>query len=81
VGKVLEKYGAAVPAFYYQISNGSNFHIFFLIYPILGTVKRKRLQKSAPVLEAEPPTEAFMNVRKRQLEEMALNVIIHQGRV
>jgi hypothetical protein len=40
-------------------------------------LKRKRLQRSAPVLDVEPPTEELMDARKRQLEAIGLNAMIH----
>jgi pyruvate formate lyase activating enzyme len=48
-----------------------------LPYHNLGVVKWERLQKNAPVLEATPPSDELMQARKKQLEDMGLNVIIH----
>lgn len=48
-----------------------------LPYHSLGTVKWERLQRNAPVLEAIPPSEATMEARKKQLEDLGLSVIIH----
>jgi len=48
-----------------------------LPYHNLGTVKWERLQRNAPILEATPPTDELMQTRKKQLEDMGLNVIIH----
>ena len=48
-----------------------------LPYHTLGTVKWERLQRSGPILEAAPPSDALMQARKKQLEDMGLNVIIH----
>lgn len=48
-----------------------------LPYHNLGTVKWERLQRNAPILEATPPSDELMQQRKKQLEDMGLNVIIH----
>jgi pyruvate formate lyase activating enzyme len=48
-----------------------------LPYHNLGVVKWERLQRNAPVLEATPPSDELMQARKKQLEAMGLNVIIH----
>jgi pyruvate formate lyase activating enzyme len=48
-----------------------------LPYHTLGTVKWERLQRTGPILEAAPPTDELMQSRKKQLEDMGLNVIIH----
>lgn len=48
-----------------------------LPYHNLGSVKYERLQRSAPVIEAEPPPEGLMNARKEQLKAMGLKVMIH----
>lgn len=48
-----------------------------LPYHRLGTVKWERLQRSAPVLEAEIPSDESVDARKRQLEAMGLDVMVH----
>jgi pyruvate formate lyase activating enzyme len=48
-----------------------------LPYHTLGTVKYERLQRTAPILEAEPPSEKLVEERKKLLEDMGLKVIIH----
>jgi pyruvate formate lyase activating enzyme len=48
-----------------------------LPYHTLGTVKWERLNRKGPILEATPPSDEFMQKRKKQLEEYGLNVIIH----
>ena len=48
-----------------------------LPYHTLGTVKWERLQRTGPILEATPPSDDLMQARKKQLEDMGLNVIIH----
>ncbi|NLM83912.1 MAG: glycyl-radical enzyme activating protein [Clostridiales bacterium] len=48
-----------------------------LPYHTLGTVKWERLSRKGPILEATPPSDAFMQERKKQLEEYGLKVIIH----
>ncbi|HHX73782.1 MAG TPA: glycyl-radical enzyme activating protein [Firmicutes bacterium] len=48
-----------------------------LPYHTLGVVKYERLQKEAPVLVAEPPSEELVAARKKQLEDMGLKVMIH----
>jgi pyruvate formate lyase activating enzyme len=48
-----------------------------LPYHNLGVVKWERLQRKAPVLEATAPSDEFMQKRKKQLEDIGLNVIIH----
>lgn len=48
-----------------------------LPYHTLGTVKWERLNRKGPVLEAIPPTDELMQARKKQLEDMGLNVMIH----
>jgi len=48
-----------------------------LPYHNLGTVKWERLNKNAPVFEVKPPSEELMEARKKQLEDMGLNVMIH----
>lgn len=51
--------------------------IQLLPYHSLGSVKWERLQRNAPILEATPPSDELMHARKKQLEDMGLNVIIH----
>jgi pyruvate formate lyase activating enzyme len=48
-----------------------------LPYHNLGVVKWERLQRKSPALEATPPSDEFMQERKKQLEAMGLNVMIH----
>ena len=48
-----------------------------LPYHNLGTVKWERLQTQRPVFEATPPSDELIEERRRQLEEMGLNVIVH----
>ncbi|HHT16329.1 MAG TPA: glycyl-radical enzyme activating protein [Papillibacter sp.] len=48
-----------------------------LPYHNLGTVKWERLNRKGPILEANPPSDEFMQKRKEQLEAYGLNVIIH----
>ncbi|MCL2226500.1 MAG: glycyl-radical enzyme activating protein [Oscillospiraceae bacterium] len=48
-----------------------------LPYHNLGIVKWERLNRTAPVFEAAPPKEELLEERKKQLEGMGLNVIIH----
>jgi pyruvate formate lyase activating enzyme len=49
-----------------------------LPYHNLGAVKWERLGRPGPALEATPPTEEFMQSRKKLLEDMGLkNVVIH----
>ncbi len=48
-----------------------------LPYHKLGTVKWERLQRTGPILEAEPPADEVVEARKKILEEMGLKVIIH----
>ena len=48
-----------------------------LPYHNLGTVKWERLNISAPVFEAKPPSQELLEERKKQLEDMGLNVMIH----
>lgn len=48
-----------------------------LPYHRLGAVKWERLQRNAPVLEADLPSEELVDARKRQLAEMGLDVMIH----
>ncbi|MDR1821770.1 MAG: glycyl-radical enzyme activating protein, partial [Oscillospiraceae bacterium] len=49
-----------------------------LPYHNLGVVKWERLGRDHPVLEATAPSNEFMEMRKKQLEDMGLtNVIIH----
>jgi len=48
-----------------------------LPYHNLGTVKYERLQRSTPIIEAEPPSDELMNARKDQLEALGLSVMIH----
>lgn len=48
-----------------------------LPYHTLGTVKWERLNHKGPIFEATAPSEAFMEKRKKQLEEYGLRVIIH----
>ena len=48
-----------------------------LPYHNLGTVKWERLQVNKPIFEATPPSDELMEARKKQLEDMGFNVIIH----
>ena len=48
-----------------------------LPYHNLGTVKWERLQTDKPVFEATPPSDELIEARKKQLEDMGLNVIVH----
>ena len=48
-----------------------------LPYHSLGTVKWERLQTNKPIFEATPPSDELINQRKKQLEDMGLNVIVH----
>ncbi|MCL2391684.1 MAG: glycyl-radical enzyme activating protein [Oscillospiraceae bacterium] len=48
-----------------------------LPYHNLGTAKWERLQTSAPVFAAEVPSENLIQARKKQLESMGLNVVVH----
>jgi pyruvate formate lyase activating enzyme len=48
-----------------------------LPYHRLGSVKWERLQRSAPVIEADLPTDELMMARKEQLENLGLTVMIH----
>ena len=48
-----------------------------LPYHNLGTVKWERLQTDKPVFEATPPSDELIQARRKQLEDMGLNVIIH----
>jgi pyruvate formate lyase activating enzyme len=48
-----------------------------LPYHNLGTVKWERLQTNKPIFEAAPPSDELIDARKKQLEDMGLNVIVH----
>ena len=48
-----------------------------LPYHNLGTVKWERLQANKPIFEANPPSDELIQKRKKQLEDMGLNVIVH----
>ena len=48
-----------------------------LPYHNLGTVKWERLQSNKPVFEASIPSDDLIQARKKQLEDMGLNVIVH----
>ncbi|NLM46631.1 MAG: glycyl-radical enzyme activating protein [Firmicutes bacterium] len=48
-----------------------------LPYHTLGVVKYERLQKEAPVLVADPPSDELVQARKKLLEDMGLKVMIH----
>lgn len=48
-----------------------------LPYHKLGTVKWERLQRPGVIFEAEPPSDEKVQARKKQLEDMGLNVMIH----
>ena len=48
-----------------------------LPYHNLGTVKWERLQTNKPVFEATIPSDELIQARKKQLEDMGLNVIVH----
>ncbi len=65
VGRFLTELGSAVTV------------VQLLPYHSLGTVKYERLQRKAPILEAEPPSDEIMAERKEQLEAMGLDVMIH----
>ncbi len=65
MGKFIKELGDAVEV------------VQLLPYHNLGTVKWERLQRNSPVLEATPPSDELMQARKKQLEDMGLNVIIH----
>jgi pyruvate formate lyase activating enzyme len=65
MGKFIKELGDAVEV------------VQLLPYHSLGTVKWERLQRNAPILEATPPSDELMQARKKQLEDMGLNVIIH----
>ena len=51
--------------------------IQILPYHELGTVKWERLQTNRPIFEATPPSDELIQKRKKQLEDMGLNVIVH----
>lgn len=65
MGKFIKELGDAVEV------------VQLLPYHNLGVVKWERLQRNSPVLEATPPSDEIMQARKKQLEDMGLNVIIH----
>ena len=48
-----------------------------LPYHNLGTVKWERLQTNKTVFEAAPPSEKLIETRRKQLEDMGLNVMVH----
>jgi pyruvate formate lyase activating enzyme len=48
-----------------------------LPYHNLGTVKWERLQTNKPIFEATAPSDELIQARKKQLEDMGLNVIVH----
>ena len=48
-----------------------------LPYHNLGTVKWERLQTNKPIFEAKAPSDELIEARKKQLEDMGLNVIVH----
>jgi pyruvate formate lyase activating enzyme len=48
-----------------------------LPYHNLGVVKWERLGRSRPAVEITPPADELMQARKRQLEAMGLEVMIH----
>ena len=48
-----------------------------LPYHNLGTVKWERLQTNKTIFEATPPSDDLVQMRKKQLEDIGLNVIVH----
>jgi len=48
-----------------------------LPYHKLGTVKWERLQTGKPVFEATPPSDDLVRMRRKQLEDMGLKVVVH----
>ena len=48
-----------------------------LPYHNLGTVKWERLQSNKPIFEATPLPDELIQARKKQLEDIGLNVIVH----
>ena len=48
-----------------------------LPYHNLGTVKWERLQSNKPIFEAAIPSDELVSARRKQLEDMGLNVIVH----
>ena len=48
-----------------------------LPYHNLGTVKWERLQTNKPVYEVKTPSDELLQMRKKQLEDMGLSVIVH----
>ena len=48
-----------------------------LPYHNLGTVKWERLHSIKTIFEAKPPSDELIQSRKKQLEDMGLNVIVH----
>jgi len=65
IGKFLLELGDAVDV------------VQILPYHNLGTVKWERLQSGKEIFEAAPPSEELIQARKKQLEDMGLNVIVH----
>ncbi|MDR0446133.1 MAG: glycyl-radical enzyme activating protein [Oscillospiraceae bacterium] len=65
LGKFVKSLGSAVRT------------VQLLPYHNLGVVKWERLGRSRPAIEITPPTDALMQARRQQLEDMGLDVIIH----
>ena len=65
IGKFCLELGAAVEV------------VQILPYHNLGTVKWERLQSNKPIFEAAIPSDELIEARKKQLEDMGLNVIVH----
>ena len=51
--------------------------IQILPYHNLGTVKWERLQSNKPIFEATIPPDELIQARKKQLDDMGFNVIVH----
>jgi pyruvate formate lyase activating enzyme len=65
VGRFLVELGPAVEV------------VQLLPYHRLGTVKWERLQRKAPAVEADIPSEDLIDARKKQLETLGLPVMVH----
>ena len=48
-----------------------------LPYHNLGNVKWERLQTDRPIFEAPIPSDELVQERKKQLEDMGLDVMVH----
>jgi len=65
LGKLVKELGDAVET------------VQILPYHNLGTVKWQRLNREGPVFEAVPPSAELLEQRRKQLEDMGINAMIH----